>query len=73
MMGHPGNHDAPQRIRTWTEKDHGGAIFANFVPTQETAWSLAPGASLTLRYRIVTMNGRADAARIDPFWKAYAR
>jgi hypothetical protein len=71
LFSHPENTDSPQRIRTWG-KEHGGAIFMNFVPTQEKASSIAPGASLTLRYRVVTMDTGLDKAAIEALWEDYA-
>lgn len=71
LLGHPSNHDAPQRLRTWN-KEHEGAIFCNFVPIQETAWAIEPGQEITLRYQVVTLDGKPDAAQLDARWKAFA-
>jgi hypothetical protein len=38
---------------------------------QETGWSIQPGKSITLRYRIVILDGSADAKAIEARWKAY--
>ena len=65
---HPGNHDAPQRVRTWDT----GEVFFNYVPIQETAWEIAPGETVTLRYRVVIFDGKATAAAIEARWQAYA-
>jgi hypothetical protein len=67
ILCHPKNHDAPQRIRTWDN----GKVFFNYVPVQETGWSIQPGKSITLRYRIVILDGSADAKAIEARWKAY--
>ncbi|MDA0724591.1 MAG: PmoA family protein [Verrucomicrobia bacterium] len=67
ILCHPKNHDAPQRIRTWDN----GKVFFNYVPVQETGWSIQPGKSITLRYRIVILDGSADAKGIEARWKAY--
>lgn len=71
LFSHPENPDAPQRIRTWG-KEHHGSIFMNFVPTQEKPATIEPGASLTLRYRVVTMDSGLDPATIEPLWQDYA-
>ena len=71
MLGHPANPDAPQRLRTWG-KEHNGAIFINMVPTQEKATTLAPGQSMSFRYRLVTFQGKPDATRLDTVWNDYA-
>ncbi len=64
IMGHPSNHDAPQRMRIW-EKGH---VFFNYVPAQEHAWSIAPGESSTLQYRVMVFDGRPSNAEIENRW-----
>ena len=75
ILCHPKNHDAPQRIRTWppTAAKGSGAIFFNYVPTQETAWSIEPGEQIRLRYRLVIFDGAPDAKAIDGRWEIYAK
>jgi hypothetical protein len=72
VLGHPANHDAPQRLRTWDARQNNGRIFLNFCPVQETAWAIAPGESITLRYRIVALDGPPDPARLDALGKKWA-
>ena len=67
VLCHPKNHDAPQRIRTWDN----GKMFFNYVPVQETGWSIQPGKSITLRYCIVILDGKTDAKALEARWKAY--
>ena len=67
VLCHPKNHDAPQRIRTWDN----GKMFFNYVPVQETSWAIQPGKNITLRYRIVILDGSADTKTIEARWKAY--
>ena len=69
ILCHPKNHDAPQRIRTWDN----GKVFFNYVPVQETGWSIQPGKSITLRYRIVILDDKANAKAIETRWKAYLK
>ncbi|MFT5468534.1 MAG: hypothetical protein ACI8UO_003644 [Verrucomicrobiales bacterium] len=69
ILCHPKNHDAPQRIRTWDN----GNIFFNYVPVQETSWSIEPGESVTLRYRLVIFDGKSSADSLEARWKAYAK
>lgn len=69
VLGHPSNHDAPQRLRTWDN----GKIFLNYVPIQETAWEIKPGETATMRYRLVIIDGQPDAKAIESRWKAYAK
>lgn len=73
VMGHPKNHDAPQRMRIWPETSNNGAIFFNYVPVQEFAWSLEPGVKYQANYRILVTDGRPDKARIDKAWNSYAK
>jgi len=68
ILSHPGNHDAPQRIRTWDN----GKVFFNYVPIQESDWRIAPGETATMRYRIVVIDGVAEAGAIDAHWAGYA-
>lgn len=69
ILCHPENQDAPQHIRTWDN----GKMFFNYVPAQEHAWGIGSGQSTTQRYRIVILDGKADAATVEPFWIAYAK
>lgn len=70
LLSHPSNPDAPQRLRTWVN-DHDGAIFMNFVPTQEKAMVIEPGASINFRYRVLTMDQALDPSTIEGFWEDY--
>lgn len=68
ILCHPENRDAPQRIRTWDN----GKIFFNYVPTQESAWSIKPGQTHLLRYRLLVFDGNPDPKQIEARWKTYA-
>lgn len=72
ILGHPSNHDAPQRLRTWGAKDNNGRVFSNFVPVQEKAWEIKPGAEITLRYQVVVLDGKPERAAVEARWKAFA-
>ena len=72
ILCHPDNHDAPQRVRIWPSKTHDGAVFFNYVPVQEHAWSIEPGKQATMRYRLVVHDGRTDAESVEDAWKSYA-
>lgn len=67
VLCHPKNHDAPQRIRTWDN----GKMFFNYVPVQEIGWAIQPGENITLRYRIVILDGSGDTETIETHWKKY--
>jgi len=68
IMGHPQNHDAPQRMRIWPE----GKVFFNYAPIQEHAWQINPGDRITLRYRLLVFDATVDPAVIRPHWDRYA-
>lgn len=72
ILGHPDNHDAPQRQRIWPESNHEGRIFFNWVPIQEHAWSLQPGQPSKMQYRLLVHDGRPNAMRIERAWTDYA-
>ncbi len=71
LMDHPGNHDSPQRLRTW-HREHGGAVFCNFVPIQERPWRIDPGQTVVLRYAVVATDGRLTVDEIEALWKSFA-
>lgn len=74
ILGHPDNHDAPQRQRIWpATAENGGAVFFVFVPTQETGWALAPGAPSTMRYRVVVSGGAPNPREIERWFEDYVR
>jgi len=68
ILCHPKNHDAPQHIRTWDK----GEVFFNYVPIQESDWSIEPRQTITLRYRIVILDGRVeDPVALESRWQDY--
>jgi hypothetical protein len=71
ILGHPSNHDAPQRMRVWPPNSHNGAIFFNYVPIQERGWEIAPGESVPMRYRLVAQDQRSVAEDLEKRWKRY--
>jgi hypothetical protein len=73
ILGHPKNHDAPQRQRIWPAATEHGAIFFNFVPIQETGWALEPGQPCTMRYRLVVSAGTPDKDQVEGWFQTYIR
>ena len=73
ILGHPKNHDAPQRQRIWPAATEHGAIFFNFVPIQETGWALEPGQPCTMRYRLVVSAGAPDKDQVEGWFQTYVR
>ncbi len=68
ILCHPANRDAPQHVRIWDD----GHVFFNYVPAQEHAFTVAPGETMTWRYRVVTFDGELSVERMDALWAAYA-
>ena len=73
ILGHPNNHDAPQRMRIWPPRAKDGAIFFNYVPIQEQAWEIMPGESITMRYRLVLTDEKADVDQLNARWEQWSR
>jgi len=48
-------------------------MFFNYVPVQETGWSIQPAKSITLRYRIIISDGISNAKNLEHRWEAYAK
>jgi hypothetical protein len=71
IMGHPANHDHPEKIRTWNEH-YNGAIFVNFNPVMEQAWTFEPGKDYTRRYRLFIYDGTVSKEEADALWAEYA-
>jgi len=65
----PANRDFPQRLRTWPADLENGAVFINFVPTQEKGWSLEPGDTIEMRYRLVTCDAKPGAGEVEAWFK----
>ena len=49
-----------------------GKIFFNYVPVQETAWSLEPGIQSEMNYRIFVRDGKPDKEKIEQAWESYS-
>ena len=69
MMGSPTNLDAPQRLRTWPEKE--GKMFFNFAATQEKAAELRAGEEWHFSYRLITADGKMESEEIEKYWKEW--
>lgn len=65
----PKNHDSPQRIRTWPADKNNGAIFFNVAPTQEFDWSIQPGETIRMAYRLIVTDDIPAAEAIDSWWQ----
>ncbi len=70
LMGHPLNHAHPELLRTW-DKQHNGAVFANFNPVQEASWKFEPGNDYVRRYRVFVYDGELSKKQADRLWEKY--
>ena len=70
MMGHPANRAHPELLRTW-DKQHDGAVFANFNPVQEDSWYFEPGTNYSRRYRVFVYDGEITKDQADRLWEGY--
>lgn len=72
FMGHPGNHNHPEKLRTWN-KHYNGAIFVNFNPVMDEPWTFEPGKSYTREYRLFVYDGSLTVDDAEKVWQAYAQ
>ena len=73
ILGHPLNHDHPQSLRIWPPQENGGRdnVFINFNPAQESDWTLLPGRTHVLRYRMLIHDGDRPASWAAEQWHAH--
>lgn len=73
MMSFPTNYNYPEPLRIWPENQYGrGDMFANFCPTKDMDWFLAPKHKYTLKYRFLVFNGRIDKDKAESAWYYFA-
>ena len=68
FMSHPQNHDHPEPMRIWPE----GQVFFNFCPVQKADWTLEPGETYVLRYRLYVYNGAITVEKAEGLWQDFA-
>jgi len=68
MMSHPANHDHPEKLRTWGNRE----IFINFNTVQDKSWIFEPGKKYTRNYRLFVYDGKVTAEQAEALWKKYA-
>ncbi|MBW8014886.1 MAG: hypothetical protein FVQ82_01750 [Planctomycetes bacterium] len=73
MMSHPDNYGAPQMLRTWNDKMHNGATFANFNPVQKKSWILEPGKKYIQKYRLFVYDGSITESDAQKMWSDYSK
>jgi hypothetical protein len=67
VLIHPANFRFPQALRLNPKNPQ-----LCIAPSQDGDWEIVPGKSCVSRYRIVAMDGPADAALLDRLWADYA-
>lgn len=73
MLSYPGNYNHPEPMRIWVASTNGrGDMFANFAPTKDKDWTLEPGKTYVLKYRLVVFNGRFDKDKAESAWQYFA-
>jgi len=69
ILGHPDNHDAPHRLRTWDN----GKVFLNIAATQEHPFAIGAGDSVTWKFRMVAADGVMTKEAANQWWAEYSK
>ena len=74
IMSHPENRKHPEPLRVWDAKANRGRgdVMANFSPSKEENWTLEPGHTYRLRYRVVTYDGILTPEKAESLWQEFA-
>lgn len=74
FMTHPSNFNFPEQLRIWPVGMNEGMenVYVNFNPAQDRDWTLRPGSSYTLRYRMLVYDGKLDRKQAEQYWTNYA-
>jgi hypothetical protein len=72
MMGFPANYNHPEPLRVWPSDEGRGEVFINFSPTRNTSWTLEPGKSYMLRYRLLVFEGEMEREEAERAWHDYS-
>ncbi len=74
IMSHPTNFNHPEPLRTWDSQSNGGQanIFINFCPIRHRSWQMFYGKRCTLRYRVITFDGRWTMEQAEQTWLNFA-
>ena len=70
FLSHPENREHPEPMRIWNDNP---MIFFNFCPVQQTEWTLEPGETYTLRYRMLVYDGILGPETADRVWQDLAQ
>ncbi|WKN42582.1 DUF6807 family protein [Tunicatimonas pelagia] len=74
FMTYPTNFNYPEKIRVWPTGANDGKenVFFNFNPAMDRDWTLQPGQEYSLKYRMLTYDGKMDAATAERHWQDFA-
>ena len=74
FMSYPENREHPEPMRLWPpDANHGkDNVFFNFCPVQKTPWTLEPGKSYVLKYRLQVYEGSPSKESAERQWQAFA-
>ena len=72
VVSSPTNLNYPEPLRVWdsTVNPPAGDIMWNFSPTKEQPFTLRPGETLELSYRIYILDGKIDPATAEKLARA---
>lgn len=72
ILSHPSNYNSPSPLRVWAKANQNGETFINLAPTKTQDWTLEPGQTYRLRYRMIVFSGKISAHEIDAEWQKLA-
>lgn len=73
MMSSPTNYNHPEPLRIWPENMYDrGDMYANFAPTKNMDWIIAPGKSNVLNYRFLVSAKKLSAEQAERAWRTFA-
>jgi hypothetical protein len=74
FMSHPANFNHPEPLRIWPTGANEGKenVFFNFNPAQDREWTLRPGRTYTLRYRMLVYDGAMEGEMAERHWRDFA-
>jgi hypothetical protein len=73
FFSHPANREHPEPMRVWPENQNGrGDLYFEFCPIRHKDWTLYPGQTYRLKYRMLVYDGKIDQATADRLWNDFA-
>ena len=74
FMTSPANFNFPELLRIWPTGSNNGIenVFVNFNPTQDRDWTLMPGQTYTLKYRMLVYDGLIKKNDAEVHWNDFA-